>query len=136
MATQVQNGKALEWEIATEFRRLTNAVIHQDTHSMNAEFCATLISEALTDRFRKAARLAVGHVLEKEQRILSGADPAIKIYIKGDSAGASGDVRDVVIVTKSREIGVSCKTNHEAFKHPRLSKKINWVAKWGLSPIG
>jgi hypothetical protein len=73
--------------------------------------------------------------LEKESKNLSSMHPQ-SVWVAGDSLGQKGDVRDVVIKCKEAEIGISCKTNHDAFKHSRLSGKADFVKTWGLDPAG
>lgn len=46
-------------------------------------------------------------------------------------------MRDVSLLSaKSVIFGISCKSNHAAFKHSRLSATIDWVKAWGLDPGG
>lgn len=58
------------------------------------------------------------------------------IGFNSDAAGQSGDVIDVLLHIDGRDIGVSCKSNHEALKHPRLSGVLDFVESWGLDPVG
>lgn len=79
--------------------------------------------------FRLCAEKAAAYVAEIE-----GLQGNVNGYVSlaQDAAGGRGDVRDVILHLDGREIGISCKTNHEAFKHPRLSARIDFVKKWGL----
>jgi hypothetical protein len=56
----------------------------------------------------------------------------MNLSIQSDQAGASGDVRDLLISVPSRnwEIGISAKHQHEALKHSRLSNHIDFGNKW------
>lgn len=59
----------------------------------------------------------------------------VVLTLQPDSAGISGDVRDMIAIkTKTDnsiwEIGVSCKHNHNAVKHPRISLNINFGELW------
>jgi hypothetical protein len=89
----------------------------------------------LQERFPIAASLAVQHIVEKESINLATKGPQ-GIWIASDSLGQKGDVRDVVVQCRDSEIGISCKTNHDDFKHSRLSGTANFVKKWGLDPDG
>lgn len=89
----------------------------------------------LQERFPIAASLAVHHIIEKEYKNLESNKPT-GIWVASDSRGQKGDVRDVVIKCKDSEIGISCKTNHDDFKHSRLSSTSNFVRKWGLDQEG
>lgn len=54
------------------------------------------------------------------------------ITIQSDAAGIQGDVRDVLCLRKQNgwEIGFSCKHNHHAVKHSRLSDTIDFGKSW------
>jgi hypothetical protein len=129
MATQVENGKGFEWAVALAAReRLGIAFIDSDG-LRRAERCYSRLPSAKQQIFRVCAEKAVAYVADIENL---QPDPAGAIALSQDSAGARGDVRDVVLNLNGREIGISCKTNHEAFKHPRLSGKRDFVKEWGL----
>ena len=54
------------------------------------------------------------------------------VSLQTDANGISGDVRDVICLRASDgwEIGLSCKHNHDAVKHSRLSSKIDFGKEW------
>jgi hypothetical protein len=54
------------------------------------------------------------------------------LSIQADSQGQIGDVRDVLCIRNQNdwEIGLSCKHNHRAVKHSRLSATINFGTEW------
>ena len=54
------------------------------------------------------------------------------ITLQTDAEGIAGDVRDVLCIRKknSWQIGLSCKHNHHAVKHSRLSATINFGKDW------
>ena len=52
------------------------------------------------------------------------------ISLQTDSKGQEGDVSDVLITIDKWEIGLSCKHNHEAVKHSRLSDTIDFGKEW------
>jgi len=54
------------------------------------------------------------------------------ISLQEDAAGQRGDVRDVLTIRQQSnwQIGISCKHNHEAVKHSRLSKYIDFGQDW------
>ena len=60
----------------------------------------------------------------------------LEIRLSSDASGQKGDVRDVVISDSTRSLGISCKNNHRAFKHSRLSASIDFVKKWNLNQAG
>jgi hypothetical protein len=58
--------------------------------------------------------------------------PLYLLAIQEDSMGIAGDVRDVIYIRKQNEwqIGLSCKHNHSAVKHSRLSASIDFGKQW------
>ncbi len=81
----------------------------------------------------KAASAAVRVVKRLEPQLWNpnGNEPLF-LAIQPDSAGIHGDVRDVVCLRKQNgwEIGFSCKHNHHAVKHSRLSDTIDFGKEW------
>ncbi len=74
-------------------------------------------------------------------KILAGMEPQLEnpltntplfLAIQEDSKGKDGDVRDVLAIRKQNEweIGLSCKHNHSAVKHSRLSATLNFGQAW------
>jgi len=65
---------------------------------------------------------------------LENPDKNIPLYLslQADSEGQAGDVRDVICIRKQNDwqIGLSCKHNHRAVKHSRLSATINFGHEW------
>jgi len=133
MASQVKNGKAFEWAMGLAIRNKTGFVIEMNAVSENNRNCFNdnEITDKQRDLYNRNAHHAAEHILEKE--MLSGVG---EIIFLADDAGKKGDVRDLKIRTKTKIVGVSCKTNHDAYKHSRLSKKLDFVKKWGLDPSG
>lgn len=133
MTKQIKNGKAFERALAEELSRLTGLPIAKEAPEQNAPDIASQISSSA--RFSKASSLAAAHILSREGRNLS-AIRATHIRFGTDSSGQKGDVRDVIIAGEGGELGFSCKSNHGAFKHQRLSGRINFIKKWGIAPEG
>ncbi|NOT18284.1 MAG: HaeIII family restriction endonuclease [Sulfuriferula sp.] len=133
MASQVINGKAFEWAVGAAIAQQTGFDITLDkvaTHNQSC-FDSVTISKKQRDNYTNTAHHAVQHILEKE--CLTGTGT---ITFLPDIRGQDGDVRDIVITSAGKTIGISCKTNHDAYKHSRLSKKLNFVSKWGLDTAG
>jgi len=133
-STQVVNGKAFEFAVAKSLSDILGIAIIENSSSSNARQSFTLVSENLRLRFENASRKVTQHILEKEKSLLEKKPSAI--WLPSDAVGQKGDVRDVVISTETGEIGISCKTNHDAFKHSRLSGKADFVKSWGLDEAG
>lgn len=135
MATQVENGKAFEYAVAQALAAGLEVPIAESPEYLHTRTCFERVAPNLQERFPKAATLAIEHILEKEFANFSAKHPQ-RIWVAGDALGQGGDVRDVVVKCQSAEIGISCKTNHDAFKHSRLSGRANFVKTWGLDEAG
>lgn len=84
-----------------------------------------------------AANAAIRVILRLEPQ-LENPFSNIPLYltIQEDATGISGDVRDVLCIRRQNqwEIGLSCKHNHTAVKHSRLSPTIDFGYSWfGIS---
>lgn len=139
----VVNGKAFEWTIARYFSIHlggsgvigADLIIDSDA-ARYAKECFDSLGNEDQDKWCRFAESATAHIVHRERhnsviRHVSG------ISIASDSEGIGGDVRDVIVhSSNAKSIGVSCKNNHDAFKHPRLSGTIDFVKDWGLSADG
>ncbi|EJF91650.1 hypothetical protein ME5_00029 [Bartonella tamiae Th239] len=113
----------------------TGALLSQSHFSKIAEVSYGKMNEKTKKSFNKAADIAVTHILEKENMLISSSNDK-RIVFNTDSAGKHGDVRDVLLYVGSKVLGVSCKHNHQALKHSRLSGKCNFIKVWGLDDNG
>jgi hypothetical protein len=82
----------------------------------------------------KASNAAILHLQELEPKLLHPVkdDDILTLKIQPDSAGISGDVRDILTLRLKYgwEVGISAKKNHTAVKHSRLSNSIDFGKKW------
>lgn len=94
--------------------------------------------ERQTSDYNRAARVAARY-LSMVEPILHENDRLYAILrAMPDSAGVKGDVRDVdlsiyVDVEHKKQIskiGISCKNNHEAVKHPRITENPDFANEW------
>lgn len=134
MANQTENGKAFEYACAyaiLEKYQKRLAVTMDDSPQMETARRFYAYLDALHKaNYLKAARAAVKIIDRLEPRLSSDASPLI-LKLQTDSKGIHGDVRDVLCVRDNTwEIGLSCKHNHEAVKHSRLSDKIDFGKDW------
>ncbi|MDH2918917.1 MAG: HaeIII family restriction endonuclease [Sideroxydans sp.] len=135
MSTQTDNGRAFEWAVGTALEKQTGFAIEKNAFSSNAKLAFAAVSEKKQATFTAAAEIAVQHILNKEILFVqSGADGSIKF--NSDQAGSAGDVRDVLLTVNGKTLGISCKNNHQALKHSRLSGTVNFVKKWGIDSEG
>ena len=84
-----------------------------------------------------AARAAVRIMLRLEPQLECPQNNApLILSIQEDARGIAGDVRDVLCIRRQNkwEIGLSCKHNHFAVKHSRLSYTIDFGDKWFAKP--
>jgi HaeIII restriction endonuclease len=133
--SQVDNGKAFEYTVAQALSEALEVPIIESSEFQNTKNCFDKVSPKLQNRFPIASTLAIQHIVEKESKNIAKNEPK-GIWIASDSNGQKGDVRDVVVQSDDSELGISCKTNHDDFKHSRLSGTANFVQKWGLDPLG
>lgn len=87
--------------------------------------------EGIADNLLSAANAAARVILRLEPQLQYG-NGALTLVIQTDSQGIAGDVRDVVCIRGASgwEIGISCKHNHHAVKHSRLSATIDFGMEW------
>jgi len=87
--------------------------------------------EGLSEKLVQAANAAARVIIRLEPQLEYGTG-ALTLRIQTDAQGIAGDVRDVVCVRGANgwEIGISCKHNHHAVKHSRLSATIDFGAEW------
>jgi|694.fasta_scaffold144150_3 hypothetical protein len=133
MTKQVQNGKAFERALANALSAQLDIPIRGDS-LVRDEPESSGVSTSST-RFESAAALSVNHICNRERNNLQRIEAEFIKY-SSDAAGQKGDVRDVIVVGKHGELGFSCKSNHAAYKHQRLSGRINFIKKWGIAPEG
>ncbi len=133
MATQVTNGKAYEYAVAKAISDRSGCVITSSPESEHAERCFFALRSEHSDAYIKTAHQAASVIANRESL---SAQSKGTIRIQPDSAGKLGDVRDIVISTADRVIGISCKTNHADLKHSRLSQRLNFVKEWGIDEQG
>ena len=131
-------GKAFEYACAIALRdALCSSQEIEITDSVQFQVAEQYYKNELTEKERfkisNAARAGVRVLLRFEPQ-LSHPDenqPLI-ISLAPDVRGQEGDVRDVLFIRRQNnwEIGISCKHNHMAVKHSRLSAKLDFGEKW------
>jgi len=88
------------------------------------------------NNLKNAAIAGIEELFYMEPLILNDGKDLLELSIQPDSAGEKGDVRDVLLIRRgiSWEIGVSLKHNHEAVKHSRLSRNLDFANTWFQEP--
>jgi hypothetical protein len=133
--TQTDFGRAFEWAVGCLLSKLTGALIIPSAFSTIAEASYAKMKVETQNSFIKAADIAILHILEKEKILLSSSKDQ-KIIFNSDSAGKHGDVRDVLLHVGDKVLGISCKHNHQALKHSRLSGVCDFIKAWGIDDNG
>lgn len=137
MAIQTTLGKAFEYVCLQElysFLHMKQQVEIIKTSSYNiAKSFYDSSDYKIQQKMCLGARAAIKIILRLEPQLQNPSDN-IPLYLslQDDSKGIAGDVRDVICIRKQNgwEIGFSCKHNHSAVKHSRLSQSINFGELW------
>lgn len=139
MASQTEKGKAFEYAcLKALYERLSqdqNIEIIQDTAFFKAQaFYEILVSDR--QNMDLAGQASVRILTRLEPRLLDSSNAPLYLAIQGDDKGQVGDVRDILCLRRQHEweIGISCKHNHTAVKHPRLSSTIDFGLGWFNQP--
>jgi hypothetical protein len=148
MPGQTEHGKAFEYAclkgLDTIIRKygqgISSQIISNDTYCTAKQFFDTLPDIEHKNLLLSAGEKMVMKLKELEPRLIypvQGFSDTIRLEIQPDEKGVHGDVRDVlalrILLESERigwEIGISCKHNHKAVKHPRISPHINIGKEW------
>lgn len=131
MASQVTNGKAFEWAVGLALTSHGGVLLNDKTAKQNNKcFESSDIPSKKRETYIYNATAAINHIISKEKV------DSFEFYFQLDQRGIYGDVRDIVIFDNGSEFGISCKTNHSAYKHSRLSGRADFVKKWNLDVNG
>lgn len=134
---QTTNGKAFEYACVIA---LKNALaeygkieIETSPQLETAKNLYETIDKEMQLSLDLASNAAVRVIKRLEPQLWNPNDnEPLYISIQPDSAGIKGDVRDVLCLRKQNgwEVGFSCKHNHHAVKHSRLSDSIDFGKEW------
>lgn len=94
--------------------------------------------EIQENNYNKAARVAARYLQMVEPILKFPENLYGELSAMPDSAGIKGDVRDIDFTIYSdkkktnqlKQIGISCKNNHEAVKHPRITENPDFANEW------
>lgn len=130
-------GKAFEYACAIALQKCAGmqTVVLEDTPQLQKakRYYDEEITAKEKDKIDRAAMAGVRILLRYEPQTLHPFDNVpLYITLASDEQGQAGDVRDVLCMRKQNlwEVGISCKHNHSAVKHSRLSARLNFGAKW------
>ena len=127
-------GKAFEYACASEiydkYKEKNLIVFERSPQLETAKRSFFNLSKEEQDRYIKGAQAAI-KIIDRFEPKLSNDDSNLYLSLQTDSKGISGDVRDIVCKKGTNwEIGISCKHNHHAVKHSRLSDRIDFGKEW------
>lgn len=129
-------GKAFEYAcvqaLYEKYKDVQDIEIDDTPQMKTAQGCFENAVEKQQD-LMDAARAAVRVIDRLEPRLkYADSDLPLVLSVQTDAAGIAGDVRDVLCIRKSHrwEVGLSCKHNHHAVKHSRLSDTIDFGNDW------
>ena len=135
--SNVKNGKAFEYAcLQSLYDSLspTQDVSIEDTLQLDtAKKFFFSFSDDVREKFILAANAASRVIIRLEPQLeYPGNNVPLFLSIQPDAQGQLGDVRDVLCIRKQNdwEIGLSCKHNHHAVKHSRLSGTIDFGKEW------
>lgn len=135
MTSSVNNGRAFEWATATALSHQLGVPIEPSSGATKARVAFESLDPKMRGNFDAASAAATEHILE-----LEGANPAViaaqRVSFNTHAAGQGGDVRDLILLSNDCTLGFSCKNNHSALKHSRLSGTINFVSDWRIDEEG
>ncbi len=134
----MSNGKAFEWAVGLSLTNKTGARVVMDAQAQNVQMYYQRMTPQKQAELLNAANVAMDNILRKESAFVqsaNAANPATVIF-NTDATGQQGDVRDVILQIGNRSLGISCKHNHKALKHSRLSGVNDFINVWGLDAGG
>ncbi|GAA8829368.1 hypothetical protein BTM158_06960 [Helicobacter pylori] len=130
-------GRAYEyaWCLALEQKlSVFKKVIMDKQNGFNACYRAyESLEKSLQERYLESAKQGVLLLLDCEpllSEVIGSSQNEITLSLQKDKLGEIGDVRDILIYFDRFCIGLSIKHNHDALKHSRLSKDLDFGEKW------
>ncbi len=130
-------GRAYEyaWCLALEQKlSVLKKVIVDKQNGFNACYRAyESLEKSLQERYLESAKQGVLLLLDCEpllSEVIESSQNEITLSLQKDKLGEIGDIRDILIYFDRFCIGLSIKHNHDAVKHSRLSKDLDFGEKW------
>ncbi|GAA8006579.1 hypothetical protein HpBT081_02320 [Helicobacter pylori] len=130
-------GRAYEyaWCLALEQKlSVFKKVIVDKQNGFNACYRAyESLEKSLQERYLESTKQGVLLLLDCEpllSEVIGSSQNGITLSLQKDKLGEIGDVRDILIYFDRFCIGLSIKHNHDALKHSRLSKDLDFGEKW------
>jgi hypothetical protein len=137
MPTQTELGKAFEYaclnSIYNVLKDNQNVSIQHTEPFQTAKDFYLNSTEGQKVKLDLASSAAIRVIIKLEPQLQSTSiKNPLYLGIQEDARGMLGDVRDVLCIKRENEweIGISCKHNHSAVKHSRLSSTIDFGQEW------
>lgn len=137
MAAQTEMGKAFEYAclkaVLDALKDTQDVLVEQTAAVQTAKAFYDQIANLDAQRMCLAAQAATKVILRIEPQLeYPQSNTPLLLSIQEDARGKAGDVRDVLCMRRQNEweIGFSCKHNHFAVKHSRLSYTIDFGKQW------
>lgn len=134
---QTNNGKAYEYAcllaLHTQLADRQKVIVEETPQLHTARRFYDSMNAAARADLLAAANAAARVVLRLEPQLeIPGNNIPLYLSLQTDAQGIAGDVRDVLCIRRqnSWNIGLSCKHNHHAVKHSRLSDTIDFGQDW------
>lgn len=135
---QTKNGKAFEYACLKALQDVLSSgqlvEVDEDAAYRTAKSSYDCLPSEIKDKMYEGAFSAVCKLRAMEPMLDSpGNSGALFLKIQTDDNGKRGDVRDVLCIRNMAEhweMGISCKHNHHAVKHSRLSSTIDFGYEW------
>ena len=135
--SNVSNGKAFEYACLQSFydflSPLQEVIIEVSPHLNTAKNFFLASPDEFRSKLMLAANAASRVIIRLEPQLEHPSrNTPLYLSIQADAKGKVGDVRDVLCIRKQNnwQIGLSCKHNHHAVKHNRLSPTIDFGREW------
>lgn len=137
MAIQTKSGKAFEYACLESIQNhlIDDQAVKLEKNSSLSVTHNFYDSEdvKMKKKMKLGADAAVKVILRLEPQLENpSTNTPLILSIQEDAKGIVGDVRDVLCTRQQNEweIGLSCKHNHSAIKHSRLSSSIDFGKQW------
>lgn len=138
---QNTNGKAFEYACLLALYKMLSTyedvTVEDNTALMTARQKYSSLSESDSNKLLEAANAAARVIIHLEPQLeFPQNNIPLFLSIQTDAKGMTGDVRDVLCIRRQNQwqIGLSCKHNHCAVKHSRLSDTIDFGQDWFGTP--
>ena len=136
-SSNTTNGKAFEYAclstILSELQKNNKSVsVIDDAAYQTAKEKFFSLDQATQTRYLASANSAAKLIFPLEPQLEYGSG-ILQLSVNPDAAamGVEGDVRDVLCIRSDDwEIGLSCKHNHAALKHPRITADKDFGKSW------